>query len=583
MADPRLAAFDDMANGILAKWRIAGAVLGVSHNGRLVLARGYGEIEGRAVQPDTPFPIGDISKAIDTAAALWSSEEQGRPGDLLAVLAQARISRVASVAHLLRFANALDGRRPPALLKLASLGAIMPNRLEADWWSIGASPVATAFLFREPSTGVDVAVLFGGRPAEGEAFDADVKAGIIAAASSVRQWPSRDLFFEGPELFARDVLNSADYSGGKVSPGEIVVLYPSNAGPTELAGSQLDAEQRIATVTGETRVLFDGIPAPMASAVEGRIGAVVPYGIAGHKTTQVVVEYRGARSSPVELPVVDSTPAIFTLDGTGKGQAAMLNETGCCNSIRNPAVRGSVAALYATGEGQTIPAGIDGDLSGHDRDADLPKPRLPVSVTVGGIPAEITYAGEAPHAVAGLLQVNFRIPADAPVGDAVPLVLHVGATHSIDGVTLAVRSQVQRVLILDSDAAIRDQLTRMLKGAGYEVFTARDRLQAVEQAHQHAIDLLICSLGLPEGERREAVRSILTERTRVRIVATAGVLDPAALKAADLLGAQAILVKPLAAATVLRRVRELLLSRPFPYVADEETMTSFPSGAPHDR
>jgi DNA-binding response OmpR family regulator len=148
---------------------------------------------------------------------------------------------------------------------------------------------------------------------------------------------------------------------------------------------------------------------------------------------------------------------------------------------------------------------------------------------------------------------------------------------------MAVRSEVQRVLVIDSDATIRDQLTRILKSAGYEIFLARDGGEARSQAAQHPIDLVICSLGVPEAERLETVRAIAAERPRVRIVATAGALDTAALKAADLLGAQAVLTKPVAAQTVLRRVRELLKSRPFPYVADEETAPSFPPASPRGR
>jgi len=128
---------------------------------------------------------------------------------------------------------------------------------------------------------------------------------------------------DSPRLSARDVLNAADYSGGRVAPGEIVVLFPSNAGPEILAGAQLDAAGWVTTSLGETRVLFDGIAAPMVSA--------------------------------------------------------------------------------------------------YSKIADYPVPRQAVRVKVGGEPAEIIYAGAAPHAVEGLLQVNFRVPAKAPLSDAVPV------------------------------------------------------------------------------------------------------------------------------------------------------------------
>ena len=96
--------------------------------------------------------------------------------------------------------------------------------------------------------------------------------------------------------------------------------------------------------------------------------------------------------------------------------------------------------------------------------------------------AEIIYAGEAPHAIAGLLQVNFRVPANAPLGDAVPIILTVGDSRSPDGVTMAVRSPVQRVLVADPELATRNWLRKVLAGAGYEVCTARNGREAMAQA-----------------------------------------------------------------------------------------------------
>ena len=169
---------------------------------------------------------------------------------------------------------------------------------------------------------------------------------------------------DGPALSASDVVNAADYSGGRVAPGEIVVLYPKNAGPAVLAGSQLDSGGRTTTLLGETRVWFDGIAAPMVYSVTGQVSAVVPYAVAGRKTTQVLVEYRGVRSPAVELAVAPSAPALFTLDSTGKGQAGMLNERGCCNSARNPVARGSLASLYPrNGSCQPVPGMNCGCLS----------------------------------------------------------------------------------------------------------------------------------------------------------------------------------------------------------------------------
>ncbi len=368
------------------------------------------------------------------------------------------------------------------------------------------------------------------------------------------------------------VESAADHSAGRVSPGEIVILHSPNAGPASLFGSQLDSDGKVATLLADTRVWFDDFAAPLAYAASGNVMAVVPYEISGQSTTKVVVEYQGKLAPPVTLEVVPSAPALFTLDSTGQGQAAMLNETGCCNSRRDPAMRGSIGVLYATGEGQTTPPGITGSVSYHDRIADYPSPRLSVHVTVGGKAAEIVYAGDAPNAVAGLIQVNFRVPANAPIGDAVPLVLAVGDSRSPDGVTMAIRSSVKRILVADPDPAARNWFKQVLAGASYDVSTARNGVDALRQAKLHPTDLVIFSLAIPEQERMDSIRDIRAAWPQVNVVATTpgSVLGPVTLRAADLLGAQAIFTHPLASQSVLRRVRELLRSHPTPYTMNRD-------------
>jgi uncharacterized protein (TIGR03437 family) len=358
-----------------------------------------------------------------------------------------------------------------------------------------------------------------------------------------------------PELSARDILRSADHFSGGVSPGEIVLLFPSNAGPETLAEGQRK-DGKLATLLSDTRVLFDGVAAPVVYSVKGQVSAIVPYEIAGKKITQVVVEYQGERSSPVMLPVVATAPALFTLDSTGRGQAAMLNETGCCNSARNPAMRGSVVSLYATGEGQTSPPGITGLISSYAKPTDYPAPRRKVRVTVGGLPAQIFYAAEAPHTAAGLLQVNFRIPENAPVGDAVPLVLSVGDARSPDGLTMAVRTSIKQVLLLDLAPVTRARLSRILTAAGFHV-----------SSDEKLIDLVISSLGASEQ-----IAAVRAAQPRLKLIAMADTIDADTLRSADILGAQAVLTDGMTSQSILRRVRELLRPRIVPYVAMPESL-----------
>ena len=110
-----------------------------------------------------------------------------------------------------------------------------------------------------------------------------------------------------------------------------------------------------------------------------------------------------------------------------------MNQDTTPNSSANPAPRGSIVVVYTTGEGQTTPAGSDGRLA----EVPYPRPLLPVSLTIGGLAAEVLFAGSAPG-FAGLLQVNARIPPGVGPGAAVPVLLRVGGASSQPGVTVAV-------------------------------------------------------------------------------------------------------------------------------------------------
>jgi uncharacterized protein (TIGR03437 family) len=238
-----------------------------------------------------------------------------------------------------------------------------------------------------------------------------------------------------PTISAAGVVSGASGLAGAVAPGEIVVLYGMRLGPPWLVTHRLTQAGLFDTTLAETRVFFDDIPAPLVYTSVGQVSAIVPYAVAGRGSVQLQTEYRGAKSNAVTLPVTASAPAIFTLNLTGKGQGAVLNQDYSVNGPSNPAAGNSVVMVFATGEGQTKPAGVDGKLTG----ADLPQPLLPVSAQIGGMDADVPYAGGAPGLVAGVLQVNVRVPPGVTPGDAVPITVKVGSTQSQPGVTIAVR------------------------------------------------------------------------------------------------------------------------------------------------
>ncbi len=229
------------------------------------------------------------------------------------------------------------------------------------------------------------------------------------------------------------VANSGSNLTGPIAPGEIVVIYGSGLGPSTLTLFQVDNNGLVPTTLAGTRVLFNGTPAPVIYTWTSQVAVVVPFGT-NPTNMQVVLQYLNQTSAPVSLSTSAAAPGLFTSDSSGKGQVAVINQTGSINGAANPAKVGSVISVYATGGGQTSPASVDGTFVSTP----LPQTVLPVTATVGGQSATVLYAGGAPGLVAGVLQINVQIPSGVQAGNAVPISVQVGAVASQPGVTIAV-------------------------------------------------------------------------------------------------------------------------------------------------
>src|ERR1019366_8762034 len=239
-----------------------------------------------------------------------------------------------------------------------------------------------------------------------------------------------------PPVVLSSVSNAADYSTDAVSPGEIVALFGSNMGPASIVTLQVNNGTVTNSLVG-TQVLFDSVAAPMIYTLKGQVSAVVPYAVAGKTSTQVQVKYQDGISNTMTVPVHTATPAIFSLDATGIGPGAILNQDTSTNTTGNPAARLSVMALYCTGGGVTAPASADGEVIGGDL-RHLTQESA-VTVTIGGMNAAVQYAGAVPGAVAGLTQINVEVPAGLSPALALPVIVKIGDFTSTGSVTVSVK------------------------------------------------------------------------------------------------------------------------------------------------
>lgn len=228
------------------------------------------------------------------------------------------------------------------------------------------------------------------------------------------------------------IADAASEEASPLSPGKIVVLYGKGLGPSQLTVAS--GSSGFTSQLAGTRVSFNGVAAPLIYTSDTQAAAIVPYSISG-TTIQVTAEYQGQTSATVTVAAAASAPSLFTSNGTGSGQAAAINAVGLTpNTAANPVNIGGYISLYATGEGQTDPSGIDGRLG----DLTATHPLLPVSVTVGGVPATVLYSGGVFGNVAGLMQINVQIPAGVQPGGYVPVVVKVGDASSGPGTWIAV-------------------------------------------------------------------------------------------------------------------------------------------------
>jgi uncharacterized protein (TIGR03437 family) len=240
-------------------------------------------------------------------------------------------------------------------------------------------------------------------------------------------------FADKPQPAIGGFVNAASYSNS-ASPGMIGVIAGSNLGPDTLTTAQLDANGVLANTLAGTQVFVNDRPAPLVYVSRAQTSFIVPYETAAGVNAQVVVVFKGVRSAPLTIPVVAASPGLFSANSSGTGQGAILNQDNSFNNAQNPAAKGSIVVLFLTGEGQTDPPGTDGQIANNV----FPKPALPVRVDIGGRQAEVLYAGAAPGQVAGLMQINAKIPENSNSGP-VPVQVTVGTAQSQRALTVAIR------------------------------------------------------------------------------------------------------------------------------------------------
>jgi uncharacterized protein (TIGR03437 family) len=237
------------------------------------------------------------------------------------------------------------------------------------------------------------------------------------------------------------VTNAASNLSGAIAPGELIVVKGTALGPSGAANGglfSLNASGGVDPLLFGVRVLFDGIPGTPIYVSPTQVNAIAPWEIAGRLNTNVVVEYNGVASAAIQVRVEAVSPAIYTANTTGSGQAAVLNQdqsyNGALSATTKPAAQNSVISVYANGGGQTNPPSSTGSVTPNQ----LLRLTGTVSATIGGVNATVEFSGAAPLLVNGVVQLNIRVPAGVS-GNNVPISFSVNGVSSPAGPTIAVQ------------------------------------------------------------------------------------------------------------------------------------------------
>jgi uncharacterized protein (TIGR03437 family) len=251
------------------------------------------------------------------------------------------------------------------------------------------------------------------------ATDTDYNPRGKPAADLLRAWQS-------PIDPHNAVTNAASYSAQAVAPGAIVSLF----GASLSAGTSQSSAAPLPTVLGDTTVTFNGIPAPLYFASPQQVNAQVPFEVAPGSAIAEVNSNSGIALT--QLPVGAVGPGIFTRDGSGTGDGALIDAvTGALVTSSQPIAAGAYLAIYCTGLGAVTPATTTGDVP-----ATLTYTTVNPSVLIDGQPANLSWAGLAPGFV-GLYQVNAQVPASLTAGShRLQLVMNGAASNTV---TFAVR------------------------------------------------------------------------------------------------------------------------------------------------
>lgn len=136
-----------------------------------------------------------------------------------------------------------------------------------------------------------------------------------------------------PKVRLDSVQNYASHYAAPLAPGEAILAVGTGFGSA-------------------AQIVLNGSPLPTISATATSVVAVMPDAASTSGVHTLQVSNNGTLSNSVYMPAAPSSPAIYSVDGSGVGQGYIFNADGTLNSPSNPAATGSAITIFINGAGQ---------------------------------------------------------------------------------------------------------------------------------------------------------------------------------------------------------------------------------------
>jgi uncharacterized protein (TIGR03437 family) len=410
-----------------------------------------------AVQPD----FSNLPSAVRRAALTFAFDDGSiRSVSILSVVAPAGSasgSSVSSPARGIRQASSATGCQPTKLLPIftsigpgPSVPASFPVALQAHVVDDCANPLAAGgAVVATFSNGDPPRVMVGlgngdwtGTWQPANPAPAGVTVSLSANLKSLNLTGSAQmkigLVSNPPVPVLSGVPASAvSLASGPLAPGELMLIRGTN-----LADAQISSADKPQSQLAGASVLIGGRPASLLYADTSAVIGIVPSDVPINTQQQVLVQHGANLAVPTPVIVAAAQPALFTQDGSGQGQALAYHSSGgTATSLADTSSAlnsGDTFVIYCAGLG---PVDAAGNAIG------------PVSISLGGQPAIVSYAGaalqnslppEGPPAMlggvafsglVGVYQITATVPGGLAGGQTAIAISSAGQT-SQDGVTL---------------------------------------------------------------------------------------------------------------------------------------------------